>query len=228
MKATTTRPLLPEERKRLEELLSPTRRAKSAFVPAILVAVPLTFALFALLHAFFPGTAILKLLLALGLGGGAAWFYGTRASARAEESRQLAPEAQAVVRRDLAEGRAAVTRYEAEAVVRVAGDPSHLVRTTWFVKLADGSVVLLVQPDLEEAERAGEFPAASFEIATGESSHFLVSVKRTGEGLVPAMVRAPLSEAEWEELGDEADEPVPLAWDEVLERARLHPPRAKG
>ena len=78
-----------------------------------------------------------------------------------------------------------------------------------------------------EAEFAGEFPATAFEIATGESSHFVVSVKRLGERLVPEKVRAPLSDGEWEEIGDEADAPVSLSWDEVLERASRNPLRAK-
>ena len=94
--------------------------------------------------------------------------------------------------------------------------------------LSDGSVALLVQPDLEEAEFNGEFPAASFEIATGEASHFLVSLTRTGEKLAPVTARAPLSDDEWEELGEEADAPVPFGWDEVLARAAANPLRAKG
>lgn len=227
MSTTTTRPLTEEEQRKLEGLLKPNRREKPAFVTAILVAVPLTFALFVLLNLLLPGPALLKLLLALGLGGGGAWFYGKRASARYEESFQPAPEIQDALRKDLAEGRAAVTRYDVESVVKVVAEPQRLVLATWFLKGTDGSVLFLVQPDLMEAEFAGEFPATSFEIATGESSHFVVSVKRLGERLVPEKVRAPLSDGEWEEVGEEADEPVSLSWDEVLERASQNPLRAK-
>jgi hypothetical protein len=227
MKTTTTRPVTEEERRKLEDLLRPKPREKPAFVTAILVAVPLTFALFVLLNVLLPGPALIKLLLALGLGGGGAWFYGKRASARYEESFQPAPEVQEVLRKDLADGRAVVTRYDVESVVKVAAEPNRLVLATWFLKRTDGVVSFLVQPDLMEAELEGAFPATAFEIATGESSHFVVSVKRLGERLVPENVRAPLSDGEWEEIGDEVDEPVSLSWDEVLERARQTPLRTK-
>lgn len=227
MKTTTTRPFTEEERRKLEGFLNPKRREKPALVTAILVAVPLTFALFVFLNLTLPGPALLKLLLAAGLGGGGAWFYGKRATARYEESFQPAPEVQDVLRKDLADGRAAVTRYDVESVVKVVAEPERLVLATWFLKRTDGSVTFLVQPDLMEAEFAGEFPATAFEIATGESSHFVVSVKRLGERLVPEKVRSPLSDGEWEEIGDEADAPVPLTWDEVLERASKNPLRAK-
>lgn len=224
---TTTRPLTDQERGKLEELLNPIRRGKPAFVTAILVAVPLTFALFVFLNLLLPGPALLKLLLALGLGGGGAWFYGKRAAARHAESFRPAPEVQEALRKDLAEGRATVTRYDVEAVVKVAADPGRLVLATWFLKRTDGVVGFLVQPELMEAEFAGEFPATAFEIATGASSHFTLSVKRLGERLAPAKVRSALSDGEWEDIGDEADEPVPLTWDEVLERASQNPLRAK-
>jgi len=227
MKATTTRPFTEEERRKLEDLLHPKRREKPAFATAILVAVPLTFGLFVLLNLLLPGPALLKLLLALGLGGGGGWFYGKRASARHEESFQPAPEVQEALRRDLTEGRAAITRYDVESVVKVAAEPERLVLATWFLKRTDGTVIFLVQPELMEAEFAGEFPATTFEIAAGEASHFVVSVKRLGETLVPEKVRAPLSDGEWEEIGEEADEPVSLSWDEVLERANQNPLRAK-
>ena len=227
MTTTTTRPLTEEERRKLEERLHPKRREKPAFVTAILVAVPLTFALFVFLNLFVPGPALLKLLLAVGLGGGGAWFYGKRATARYEESFQPAPEVQDALRKDLADGRAAVTRYDVESVVKVVAEPERFVLATWFLKRTDGSVIFLVQPDLMEAEFAGAFPATAFEIATGESSHFVVSVKRLGERLVPEKVRSPLSDGEWEEIGDEADEAVSLSWDEVLERASRNPLRAK-
>ena len=227
MKTTTTRPLTEGERRKLEDLLRPKRRGKPAFVTAILVAVPLTFALFVFLNLFLPGSALLKLLLALGLGGGGAWFYGTRATARYEESFQPPPEVQEALRKDLAEGHALVTRYDVEAVVKVVAEPGRLVLATWFLKRTDGVVSFLVQPDLMEAEFAGEFPATAFEIATGESSHVTVSVKRLGERLAAEKVRAPLSDGEWEDIGDEADEPVSLSWDEVLERASQNPLRAK-
>ncbi len=227
MKTTTTRPLTDEERGKLEDFLKPQRREKPAFVTAILVAVPLTFALFVFLNLLLPGPALLKLLLALGVGGGGGWFYGKRATARYEESFQPAPEVQEVLRKDLAEGRAAVTRYDVESVVKVVAEPERLVLATWFLKRTDGSVIFLVQPDLMEAEFAGTFPATAFEIATGESSHFVVSVKRLGERLVPEKVRAPLSDGEWEEIGEESDDLVSLSWDEVLERASQNPLRAK-
>ena len=228
MKSTTTRPLTEEERRKLEDLLKPKRREKPAFVTAILVAVPLTFALFVFLNLFLPGPALLKLLLAVGLGGGGAWFYGKRATARYEESFQPAPEVQEALRKDLAEGRALVTRYDVESVVKVVAEPDRLVLATWFLKRTDAVVSFLVQPELMEAEFAGAFPATAFEIATGESSHFVVSVKRLGDRLVPAAVRAPLSDAEWEELGDDPEAPVRWSWDETLDRARRNPRRGDG
>lgn len=224
---TTTRPLTEEERGKLEELLHAKGPGRSALATAVLVAVPLTFALFVLLRFLLPGPALAELLVALGLGCGGAWVYGKRVAERSVEARRPAPEAREALRKDLAEGRAAVARYDVEAVVKVEAEPERLVLPTWFLKLADGSVSFLVEPALVEAESAGEFPATAFEIASGESSHVTVSVKRLGEKLAPETVRAPLSDGEWEDLGDEADEPVPFTWDEVLERARANPPRSK-
>jgi hypothetical protein len=97
------------------------------------------------------------------------------------------------------------------------------VRTSWFARLADGSVVLLVAPELEELELAGGFPARALEIATGEASRLVASVARKGETLASVATRAPLSDAEWEELGDDVDGSVPLGWPEILERAARNP-----
>ena len=230
MKATTTRPATERERARLEAYLNPRAKAKPAWGAAVMVAVPLTFALFIFLNMLLDGIvpAAVRLLLAVAIGGGGAWHFGRRLTAQHEESLRPAPEVQELLRRDLADGRVAVARYEIEAVVKVAADRPRFVGVTWFAKLADGSVALLVQPDLEEAEFNGEFPATSFEIATGEASRFIVSLTRTGERLAPVMVRAPLSDGEWAELGEEADAPVPFGWDEVLARAAANPLRAKG
>lgn len=227
MTTTTTRPLTARERGKLEEILNPKGREKQPLGTAVLVAVPLTFGLFVVLNHLFPGPALAKLLVALGLGAAAAWFYAKRVAARHAESFRPAPEVQDALRKDLAEGRATVTRYDVEAVVKVEADPGRLVLATWFLKRTDGVVSFLVQPELMEAEFAEEFPATAFEIATGESSHFTLSVKRVGEKLAPAKVRSALSDGEWEDIGDEADEPVPLTWDEVLARASQNPPRAK-
>ncbi len=224
---TTTRPLTPEERGKLEALLHPKRRGKPVLVTALLVAVPLTFGLFVLLNVLVPGPALLELFLALGLGCGGAWFFAKRLAERSAEAMRPAPELREALRKDLDEGRAAVTRYDVESVVKVLAEPERLVLPTWFLKRADGSVAFLVEPALVEAEFAGEFPATAFEIASGESSDVTVSVKRVGGKLAPEKIRAPLSDGEWEDLGDEADEPVPFSWDEVLERARANPPRAK-
>jgi hypothetical protein len=224
---TTTRPLTPDEREKLEALLHPKRPPRPVLVTALLVAVPLTFALFVFLNFLVPGPALLELLVALGLGSGGAWFFGKRLAERSAEAMRPAPQLREALRNDLDEGRAAVTRYDVESVVKVLAEPERLVLPTWFLKRTDGSVAFLVEPALVEAEFAGEFPATAFEFASGESSHVTVSVKRVGEKLAPERVRAPLSDGEWEDLGDEADEPVPFSWDEVLERARANPPRAK-
>ena len=133
------------------------------------------------------------------------------------------PEVEDVLRRDLADGQVEVRRYEAEAVVKATADRSRFVSATYFVKLADGSVALLVGPHLEEAEFRGEFPATAFEIASGASSHYVLSVKKTGDRLAPVKTRAPLSDAEWEEIGDDDDESVPLGWAEIVERADRNP-----
>lgn len=225
MKTTTTRPATAEERARLEAYLNPAAKAKPAWGAAVMLAVPFTFALFLILNVLLDGVvpAAVRLLLAVAIAGGGAWRFGKKMTAQHEETLRPPPEAQELLRRDLADGRVAVARYEVEAVVKVAPDRPRFVGATWFVKRTDGAVALLVQRDLEEAEFNGEFPATSFEIATGESSHFIVSLTRTGEKLAPARTRAPLSDAEWEELGDEADAPVPFGWDEVLARAAANP-----
>jgi hypothetical protein len=230
MKTTTTRPATEEERARLEAYLNPRAKAKPAWGAAVMIAVPLTWALFIALNMLLDGLvpALVRLLLAVAIGGGGAWYYGKRWTAQHEETLRPPPEAQELLRRDLADGRVAVARYEIEAVVKVVADRPRFVGATWFVKLPDGSVALLVQPDLEEAEFNGEFPATSFEIATGEASRHIVSLTRTGEKVAPVKVRAPLSDDEWEELGDEADAPVPFGWDEVLARAAANPLRGKA
>lgn len=225
MPTTTTRPATAEERARLGKYLEPTRPARPAWIAAVMVGVPVTFALFVVLNLLLDGVvpALVRLALAVAIGGAGARYWGRREATRWEEAFRPPAEIRDVVEKDLASGTVSVSRFEIEAIVKVAPDRRRLVRTTWFAKLADGAVVLLVAPDLEEAELAGEFPATSFEIATGEASHFVVSVTRTGEKLAPVKVRMPLSDGEWEELGDEADAPVPYAWDEVLERAARSP-----
>jgi len=225
MKTTTTRPATAEERARLEEYLSPKAKRKPAWAAAVMVAVPVTFALFIVLNLALGEVvpAAVRLLLAVAIAGGGAWRFGRRLTAQHEETLRPSPEVQELLRRDLADGRVAVARYEVEAVVKVAADRPRFVGATWFAKLTDGSVALLVQPDLEEAEFRGEFPATSFEIATGEASQHIVSVTRTGEKLAPLKTRAPLSDGEWEELGEEAEAPVPFGWDEVLARAAANP-----
>lgn len=225
MTTTTTRPATAEERARLEKHLEPTRPARPAWIAAVMVGVPVTVALFVVLNLLLDGVvpAFVRLVLAVVVGGAGARHWGRREAARWEEAFRPPPEIREVVERDLASGTVSVSRFEVEGIVKVAPDRRRLVRTTWFAKLADGAVALLVAPDLEEAELAGEFPATSFEIATGEESHFVVSVTRTGEKLAPVLVRMPLSDGEWEELGDEADAPVPYGWEEVLERAARNP-----
>ncbi len=230
MTTTTTRPATAEERARLEACLSPKAKAKPAWAAAVMVAVPLTWALFVVLNLLLDGLVppAVRLLLAVAIAGGGAWHFGKKMTARHEETLRPPPEVQELLRRDLDDGRVTVARYEVEAVVKVAADRPRFVGTTWFAKTKDGTVALLVQRDLEEAEFRGEFPATSFEIATGAASQTIVSVTRTGEKLAPVRVRAPLSDAEWEELGEEADAPVPFGWDEVLARAAANPLRAKG
>jgi hypothetical protein len=225
MKTTTTRPATAEERARLEEYLRPSRPAKPLFIAAIMVGLPATFALFVVLNVLLEGAvpAVLRLAVAVAIGGAGAWYWGKRETARTEKAFGPAPEIREVVEKDLAAGTVSVTRFDVEAIVKVVPDRGRFVRTTWFAKLADGTVALLVAPDLEEVELKGEFPATSFEIATGEASHFVASVTRTGGKLAPAGVRMPLSDGEWEELGGEDDAPVPYAWEEVLERAAHNP-----
>ncbi len=225
MRTTTTRPATAEERARLEEYLSPKARRKPAWAAAVMVAVPVTFALFVVLNLALGEVvpAAVRLLLAVAIAGGGAWHFGRRLTAQHEETLRPPPEVQELLRRDLSDGRVEVARYEVEAVVKVVADRPRFVGATWFAKLADGSVALLVQPDLEEAEFRGEFPATSFEIATGEASRYIVSLTRTGEKLAPVRTRAPLSDGEWEELGEEAEAPVPFGWDEVLARAAANP-----
>ncbi len=230
MKTTTTRPATAEERARLEAYLNPEVKKKPAWAVAVMVAVPLAWALFITLNVLLDGLAPagVHLLLAAVIAGGGAWYYGKRMTAQHAESARPAEPVLGFLQRDLESGRVVVNRWEVDAVVKVASDPSRFVSTTWFAKLSDGTVALLVPPDLEEAEMNGEFPATSFEIATGEESRHVLSIRRTGERLEPAARRGPLSDGEWAELGDEADAPVPFGWDEVLARAAANPLRARA
>lgn len=225
MRTTTVRTATAEERARLEEYLKPSRPGKPAWLAAVMVGLPATFALFVVLNVVLAGVlpALLRLAVAVAVGGAGAWHFGRREAARHEEALRPAPEICEAVGRDLASGRVSVARYEVDAVVKVAPERSRFVRTTWFARLVDGTVVLLVAPELEELELAGDFPARSFEISTGEASRFVASSRRTGEKLAPARVRMPLSDAEWAELGDEADAPIPIPWEEVLDRAAQNP-----
>lgn len=225
MKTTTTRPATAEERARLEAYLNPRAKRNPAWAAAVMLALPLTFALFVVLNLLLDGLvpAAVRLLLAVAIAGAGAWHFGKRMTAQHEETLRPSPEVQELLRRDLESGRVTATRYEVEGIVKVVADRPRFVGVTWFAKLRDGDVALLVQPDLEEAEFRGEFPATSFEIASGETSSFVVSLTRTGEKLAPVRTRAPLSDDEWEELGEEADAPVPFGWDEVLARAAANP-----
>ena len=212
-----------EERAALEGHLNPGPAGTPSRVMGLFMGVPVGFTALVVLNVALPGPAFLRVLLAVAVGAGAAWLFGRWMAGRHSEMFRPAPEVEVVLRKDLAEGRVTVRRYEAEAVVKVAADRSRFVSAAYFVKLADGSVALLVGPHLEEAEFRGEFPATAFEIASGESSEYVLSVKRAGEKLVPVKTRAPLSDAEWEEIGDDDDEGVPLAWPDIVERAALNP-----
>lgn len=227
MKTTATRAATAEEKARLEAYLRPRAKRKPAWAVAVMLGVPLTWALFVFLNLLLDGHVPVgvRFLLAVAAAGGGAWHFGKRLTAQHEEALRPPAELQELLQSDLESGRVSVARFEVEAIVKVAPDRPRFVGVTWLAKLRDGGVALLVAPDLEEAELRGEFPAASFEIATGEASHLVLSVTRTGEKLAPAMVRMPLSDGEWEEIGDEADAPLPYGWDEVLERAARNPLR---
>ena len=223
MKTTTTRPMSTEERTALEGHLNPAPAGSPSRVMGLFMGVPIGFTALIVLNLALPGPAFLRVLLAVAVGAGAAWLFGRWMAQRHREMFRPVPEVEDVLRKDLAEGQVEVSRYEAVAVVKAAADRSRFVSATYFVKLADGSVALLVGPHLEEAEFRGEFPATAFEIASGASSHYVLSVKKTGDRLAPVKTRAPLSDAEWEEIGDDVDESVPLGWAEILERADRNP-----
>lgn len=230
MKTTMTRRATAEERAKLEGYLNPKPKRNPAWAATVMVTVPLAWALFVVLNMLLDGIvpAAVRLLLAVAIAGGGAFLFGKRLKAQHEASARPSEPVLGFLQRDLESGRVVVTRWEVDAVVKVASDPGRFVSTTWFAKLTDGAVALLVPPDLEEAELSGDFPATSFEIATGEESRHVLSIRRTGERLEPAALRAPLSDAEWEELGDEADAPVPFGWSEVLARAAANPLRARA
>ncbi len=176
-----------------------------------------------------PRPGRLRLLLAVAIAGGGAWHFGKRMTARhaetspapaggpgaspAETSPTGAWRRREVRRRGGREGRRRPPRF---------------VGATWFAKLADRRVALLVQPALEEAEFDGEFPATSFEIATGEASHHVVSVTRPRREARPR--EGPLAALRRRVGGARrrGDAPVPFGWDEVLARAAANPLRAKG
>lgn len=223
MKTTTTRPMSTEERTALEGHLNPAPAGTPSRAMGFFMGVPVGFTALMVLNLALPGPAFLRVLLAVAVGAGAAWLFGRWMEQRHREMFRPAPQVEDVLRKDLADGQVEVRRYEAEAVVKATADRSRFVSATYFVKLADGSVALLVGPHLEEAEFRGEFPATAFEIASGASSHHVLSVKKTGERLVPMKTRAPLSDAEWEEIGDDDDESVPLGWAEIVERAARNP-----
>lgn len=212
-----------EERTALEGHLNPAPAGSPSRVMGLFMGVPIGFTALIVLNLALPGPAFLRVLLAVAVGAGAAWLFGRWMAQRHREMFRPVPEVEDVLRKDLAEGQVEVSRYEAVAVVKAAADRSRFVSATYFVKLADGSVALLVGPHLEEAEFRGEFPATAFEIASGASSHYVLSVKKTGDRLAPVKTRAPLSDAEWEEIGDDVDESVPLGWAEILERADRNP-----
>lgn len=212
-----------EERSALEGHLNPGPAGTPGRLMGLFMGVPIGFTALIVLNLSLPGPAFLRVLLAVAVGAGAAWLFGRWTAQRHREMFRPAPEVDDVLRKDLADGRVEVRRYEAEAVVKATADRSRFVSATYFVKLADGSVALLVGPHLEEAEFRGEFPATAFEIASGASSHYVLSVKKTGERLVPSKTRAPLSDAEWEEIGDDDDESVPLGWADIVERAARNP-----
>lgn len=200
--------------------MSPKTSGRPRRTLGLFVALPAGAAALIFANAL-PVPAVVRLLGATAVGVVAFRVWDRGARARYEESMKPAPELQADLEKDLADGRVAVARYDLAAVVKVCPDPRRQVATTWFARRTDGAVLLLVQPQLEEAEAAGDFPATAFEIASGASSGVVVSLRRVGEALAPAVVREPLSDAEWEELGDSAEEEVPLEWEEVLERARV-------
>lgn len=212
-----------EERTALEGHLNPGPARTPGRLMGLFMGVPVGFTALVVLNLSVPGPAFVRVLLAVAVGAGAAWLFGRWMAARHAEMFRPAPQVEDALRKDLADGRVIVRRYEAEAVVKVAADRSRFVSATYFVKLGDGSVALLVGPHLEEAEFRGEFPATVFEIASGESSQYVLSVRKTGERLVPVRTRAPLSDAEWEEIGDDDDEGVPLGWAEIVERAARNP-----
>jgi hypothetical protein len=223
MKTTMTRPMSTEERTALEGHLNPGPAGTPSRVMGLFMGVPIGFTALIVLNLALPGPAFLRVFLAVAVGAGAAWLFGRWMSQRHKEMFRPMPAVEDVLRKDLADGQVEVRRYEAEAVVKATADRSRFVSATYFVKLADGSVALLVGPHLEEAEFRGEFPATAFEIASGASSHYVLSVKKTGDKLAPVMTRAPLSDAEWEEIGDDEDESVPLGWAEIVERANRNP-----
>ncbi len=146
----------------------------------LFMGVPIGFTALIVLNLALPGPAFLRVLLAVAVGAGAAWLFGRWMAQRHREMFRPMPAVEDVLRKDLADGQVEVRRYEAEAVVKATADRSRFVSATYFFKLADGSVALLVGPHLEEAEFRGEFPATVFEIASGASSHFVLSVKKGG------------------------------------------------
>lgn len=225
MKTTSTRSIAAEERARLEEFLTPAPRRNPGRFLGLVMAVPVGYTVLVVLHGLLPGAGAGNILLAVVATGGAAWLFGRWATDRHAAALQPPPEIEERIRQDLSGGRVHVTRYEAESAVKVAADPRRLVAATWFLKLADGAVVLLVGPHFSEAEEAGQFPATAFEVASGESSGFVLSVRRFGDRLAPVKTRAPLTDAEWAEIGEDEDEGVPLTWAGILAAADRNPVR---
>ena len=225
MAGTTIRSATEEETRRLEDFARPTEAGRPRRTLGLFVALPAAAATLVLSNAL-PVPVPVRLLAAVAAGVVAFRLWERGATARRREALRPPPDLQAALEKDLAGGRVAVARYDLAAVVKVLPDPRRQVATVWFAKRTDGAVLLLVRPELEEAEAAGDFPAAAFEIAEGEESGLVVSLRRVGASLAPAVVREPLSDGEWEELGDGTDEEVPIPWEEVLERARCR--RARG
>lgn len=223
MSQTTTRGFTPGERAKVEALLRPAHPPGQAKLAGFVLVLPLAFASYTILNLVLPAPGFVRLLLAAGIGIGAGLFLGRRFESRIAATFTPDPQVLEARRKDLAEGRAVVARYDVEAAVKAEAEPDEFTGSSWFLRLADGSVVLVTGPHLEEAEEAGDFPATAFEVAWAESSGYIVSVRRLGSPLAPEAVRAPLTPAEWAELGESDDETISLSWSEVLDRAHRSP-----
>jgi len=95
---------------------------------------------------------------------------------------------------DLAGGRAATQTYDVVDAIRVEEFEDE--GSSYFLALADGSVLFLSGQYLYEAEEGGAFPSTRFEVTRAPASGLLLDLRCTGEPLAPSSTRPAFTTAD--------------------------------